>query len=90
MAGDLTLYGKKENITVIREVNGVPTQGKIDLTKKDAYTSPYFYLQQNDIIIVDADVKKYKTADQLTTRNISIVTSVISTVAFLITILRTR
>jgi polysaccharide biosynthesis/export protein len=90
MAGDITLFGKKENITVIREVNGIPTQGKIDLTKKDAYTSPYFYLQQNDIVIVDADVKKYKTADQLTARNISIVTSVISTVAFLITILRTR
>jgi polysaccharide biosynthesis/export protein len=90
MAGDVTVYGKKNNITVIRDSSGVQKIGQIDLTKKEAFSSPYYYLQQNDVVIVDADIKKYKVADQLTVRNLGIITSVVSTVAFLITVLRTR
>ena len=55
MAGDITDYGVKERITVIREQNGQRTIAYLDATSTDVFKSPYYYLQQNDIIIVDPD-----------------------------------
>jgi polysaccharide export outer membrane protein len=53
LAGDIPLSGKKDKIRIIRESNGTRESGIIDLTSKDVFKSPYFYLAQNDIIIVD-------------------------------------
>lgn len=53
MAGDLTIYGQRENVTVIREEAGKKTIYKVDLTKtKKIYSSPAYYLQQKDVIYV--------------------------------------
>lgn len=53
MAGDLTIYGKRDNILVIRESEGKKTFNRIDLTKADFINSPYYYLTQNDQIVVE-------------------------------------
>ncbi len=53
MAGDITDYGVKERITVIREENGRRTISYLDATKTDVFRSPCYYLQQNDIVIVE-------------------------------------
>jgi polysaccharide export outer membrane protein len=53
MAGDLTIYGKRDNILVIREENGVKSFQKVDITKGDFVNSPYYYLSQNDVIYVE-------------------------------------
>lgn len=53
MAGDLTIYGKRDNILVIREENGVKSYQKVDITKGDFVNSPYYYLSQNDLIYVE-------------------------------------
>ncbi|WP_339887726.1 polysaccharide biosynthesis/export family protein [uncultured Flavobacterium sp.] len=53
MAGDLTIYGKRDNILVIREQNGVKSFQKVDITKGDFINSPYYYLSQNDVIYVE-------------------------------------
>lgn len=53
MAGDLTIYGKRDNILVIREENGVKSFQKVDITKGDFVNSPYYYLSQNDFIYVE-------------------------------------
>ena len=53
MAGDLTIYGKRDNILVIREENGVKSFQKVDITKGDFINSPYYYLAQNDVIYVE-------------------------------------
>lgn len=53
MAGDLTLKGKRENITVIRESNGVKKRYNVDLTSESALNSPVYYLAQNDVIYVE-------------------------------------
>ena len=53
MAGDLTIYGKRDNILVIREENGVKSFQKVDITKGDFINSPYYYLSQNDVIYVE-------------------------------------
>lgn len=53
-AGDLTIQGKRDNILVIRTENGVQTPYRVDLTDTESlYTSPAFYLQQNDYIYVE-------------------------------------
>jgi polysaccharide biosynthesis/export protein len=53
MAHDLTLYGKRENILIIREINGVKTFNRIDITKADFINSPFYYITQNDVIYVE-------------------------------------
>lgn len=52
MAGDLTIYGKREDIKIIREENGIRTVAVVDLKSSDLFASPYFYLQQNDVVYV--------------------------------------
>lgn len=53
MAGDLTIKGKRENITVIRESNGVKERYTVDLTSESALNSPVYYLAQNDVVYVE-------------------------------------
>lgn len=67
LAGGVTDYGKKNNVRIIRETNGQRETGLIDLTSKDIFSSPYYNLVQNDIIIVDATQQKAKEAEQLRT-----------------------
>ena len=59
MAGDLTYLGKRENILVIREVNGRREFGRLDLLSKDIFKSPYFYLKTNDVVYVEPVKSKF-------------------------------
>jgi len=59
LAGDLTITAKRTNVLLIREENGKRQFFVIDLTKKDLFDSPYYYLHNNDIIYVDPDKTKY-------------------------------
>ncbi len=85
-AGDLSVYGKRHNILVIRENNGKREFGRIDITNSDVFNSPYYYLQQNDMILVDMRKQKL-LADQAAIRNISVFIGLISTLTFLINII---
>ena len=51
-AGDLTIYGKRDNVLVQREENGKVTFYRLDLRSADIIKSPAFYLQQNDVVYV--------------------------------------
>ena len=65
LAGDLTIYGKRENILVLRTEKNVQTPYVIDLTNsRSVYESPVYYLQQNDIVYVEPNVKKASQSDQ--------------------------
>lgn len=52
-AGDISVFGKRDNILVIREVNGERKFGRINLLSKDIFNSPYFYLKANDVVYVE-------------------------------------
>lgn len=52
LAKDLTIYGRRDNVTVIREQNGQRSVYKVDLRKSSMFDSPAYYLQQNDVIYV--------------------------------------
>jgi polysaccharide export outer membrane protein len=59
LSGDLTIVGQRENVLVLRTVNGVQTPYVVDLTKKESiYSSPAYYIRQNDIIYVEPNPKK--------------------------------
>jgi polysaccharide export outer membrane protein len=78
LAGDMTFYGRRDNILVIRETNNKRDFARLDITKPEIMASPYFYLQQNDVVIVEASKKKAAVNDQLTYLRLSIATSIIS------------
>ncbi len=65
-AGDLTLNALRNDILLIREVDGVLTHTKIDLRDSDILQSPYFFLQQNDIIIVQPSAIRVAAATTAT------------------------
>jgi polysaccharide biosynthesis/export protein len=91
MAGDITIYGKKDNILVIREHNGKREFGRLDLRKSDVFQSPYFYLQQNDMVIVEPNSKKPTATEQDNLRKLTMVTSfatLVSTFAILVTLFK--
>ena len=83
MVGDLTIYGQRHNVTVIREENGQRTIGEIDLTSKDIFASPYYYLHQNDVVYVEPNMKKKKQAerDPMTLTYISSAVSIVSVIS---------
>jgi polysaccharide biosynthesis/export protein len=64
LAGDIPLTGKKTNVRVIREMNGMREYGTIDLTSKDLFNSPYFHLMQNDIVYVEPRKSKLRSNEQ--------------------------
>ncbi|MUU77883.1 polysaccharide biosynthesis/export family protein [Winogradskyella endarachnes] len=61
-AGDLTINGKREDITIIRYENGVQHIAHIDITKADWLNGPYNFIRPNDTIIVDPNNPKVKSA----------------------------
>lgn len=91
MAGDITDYGVKERITVIREENGQRTIAYLDATSTDVFKSPYYYLQQNDIVIVDPDDIKQAnaTVNQRGRNTVATVTSLLSIAVTVTTLILT-
>jgi polysaccharide export outer membrane protein len=64
LAGDITQYGLKNNVRVIREIDGRRETGMIDLSSKNFFNSPYYNLLQNDVVLVQASDKKQKAEEQ--------------------------
>lgn len=52
LAGDLTIYGQRKNVLIVRNVDGATTKQYIDLTDAASFNSPYYYVKQNDVIYV--------------------------------------
>jgi polysaccharide export outer membrane protein len=52
LCGDLTIYGKRTNILLIRENNGIKETHRINLNDNSLFSRPYFYLQSNDVLYV--------------------------------------
>jgi polysaccharide biosynthesis/export protein len=62
LAGDITVYGKKENVMLIREVNGEKTIKRLNLNSPEVLSSPYYYLQSNDVVYVEPNKSKVAVA----------------------------
>lgn len=83
MAGDMTAYGKRENVLLIREEQGVRTMATLNLNSREILNSPYFYLQQNDLVYVEPDEAR-AAQTSLSRSNVSIGLSVASILSIII------
>ena len=62
LAGDLTIHGQREDVVLIREINGIRTIAHFDLTQSDWLESPYYLIKPNDVIMVNPNGAKVKSA----------------------------
>ncbi len=87
LSGDLTTYGRRDNIVILREENGEVNSHRIDLTKADFINSDFYYLKQNDVVYVEPN--KVAVNSSAVGPNISFYLSAISllltTVAIILT-----
>ena len=80
MAGDLKLTGKRENILVIRPDGNSVKYGRINLLSKRAFESPYYYLNNNDMVIVEPNLKRLQNEQNLY-KNTSLIVGILTALA---------
>ena len=85
LAGDLTIYGKRDNILLIREIEGKKRYTKFDLNSVNVLNSPNFYLTQNDVIYVEPNSARVRQSSY--NPNNGIIISAIATLATIAAIL---
>lgn len=83
-AGDLSPYGQRDNVLITRETNGKLEFHRLNLNSDELFTSPYYYLQQNDVIYVSPNKVR-----AINSTNINLWLSVVSTVASATTVVVT-
>ena len=81
LAGDMTTFGRRENVLILREKNGVRTTARINLNNKEVLNSPFFYLQQNDIVYVEPDNREKLSQTNLVNRYIPVFVATITALA---------
>jgi len=77
LAGDITVFGRKENVLLIRETDGVRTVKRLNLNSKEIFSSPYYYLRSNDMVYVEPNKAKVAATDR-TRQTIPIILSSLS------------
>ena len=83
-AGDMTPYGRRDNVLITREVDGKLEIARVNLRSADIYTSPYYFLQQNDVIYVSPNKVR-----AISSANAGLWLSMVSTVASAATVIVT-
>jgi len=83
LAGDLTIYAKRENVLVIREENGQKVIKRLNLNSNELLSSPYYYLKSDDVVYVEPNKVRVANAG----RNSQWVPAVISALSFTVIIL---
>jgi polysaccharide export outer membrane protein len=81
LAGDLTIYGRRDNILVIREKEGKREFGQVNLKDPKLFQSPFFNLQQNDVVMVYANERKQTGSEQQLYRNLTVLSAVASIIS---------
>lgn len=82
MAGDMTIFGKRNNVLVIRENNGELEFARLNLNSDEIFTSPFYYLQQNDVVYIEPNVMRAVAA-----LNIPLYLSAVTTLASIISVI---
>ena len=87
--GDLTINANRKNILVIRDNNGEKEFARLDITEPDIFTSPYYYLQQNDVVYVEPNNAKKRNArySQAQQYSITVFSSILSAVSVITTVI---
>jgi len=85
LAGDMSIYGERQNVLVMREENGIKKHAYLDLTDANIINSPYYYLKQNDVIYVEPNGAQIQSASY--NRNAGVYISIASVLISLIVLI---
>lgn len=85
LAGDMTIFGERKSVKVIREENGIKAYGELDFTSINIINSPFYYLQQNDVIMVSPN--KAQIQSGAFNRNSTVFISIAGIIISVLTIL---
>lgn len=85
LAGDLTIFGRRENVTLIRDNNGTKEFARLNLNSKDIFNSPYYYLKQNDVLYIEPNKGKAASLNTARTQTIALVGTALSVLIVLLT-----
>jgi polysaccharide export outer membrane protein len=87
-AGGITISGDKRRVKLIREENGRLESVILNLTSSDIFTSPYFYLKQNDVIIIDPNSTRRQDAQYGSADNyrLSVISSIIGSISIIVSV----
>ena len=85
-AGDITQYGRRDNVLIIRDIRGELEFARLDLSTNDLFASPYFYLQQNDVVVVEPNQAR-ATSNQSMSLWLSMVGTVASAATVVVSVL---
>ncbi len=83
MAGDLTIYGKRENVLLIREENGERKFIRLNLNSSNVLRSPYYYLKQNDALYIEPGTSKIDTLENGFYRKAQLAVSFLGVIAII-------
>jgi len=85
LAGDLTIYGKRENILVVRDNDGKKEYARLNLNSSEIFNSPFYFLKQNDVVYVEPNKRKVSASNSAQIQTISVIASVLSVIVLAIT-----
>ena len=84
MAGDLTIFARRDNVQIIRDVNGKKEFGVVDLNTREIFNSPYYYLHANDVVYV----QPAKSKAEVTDRTYQILPAVVSLISIIVVLVK--
>lgn len=88
LAGDLTIYGKRDNVLIVRDNNGKKEFARLDLNSSEIFNSPFYYLKQNDVIYVEPNRAKVSANNAGQVQTIGIITSILSVLVLAVSVFK--
>jgi len=85
LAGDLTIFGKRENVLLIRDINGKKEFARLDLNSAEIFNSPFYYLKQNDVLYIEPNKGKAASLNQARTQTFAVIGTALSVLIVLFT-----
>jgi len=85
LAGDLTIYGRRENVLIVRDNDGKKEYARLDLNSSNIFNSPFYYLKQNDVVYVEPNKRRVSASNSAQIQTIGVLASVLSVIVLAIT-----
>ena len=84
LAGDLTIYGERDNVLIVRDNNGKKEFARLNLNSSEIFNSPFYYLRQNDVVYVEPNKRKVSASNSAQIQTIGVIASVVSVIVLAI------
>jgi polysaccharide export outer membrane protein len=88
LAGDLTIYGRRENVLIVRDNNGKKEFSRLNLNSSEIFNSTFYYLKQNDVVYVEPNKARVSANNAAQVQTLGIITSIVSVVVLAISLFK--